>query len=112
MLHKKDQSRVKEVWYRVEEDKPIDRADIEKGFEISKGEYVVVADEELKKIAPATQQPWTSFSSWAMTKALLRGHHCGPSIQGPDCQRPSHRQRAYCHQRENDDSGKSMFGAQ
>src|ERR1700693_446489 len=54
MLHKKDQSRVKEVWYCVEEDKPIDRADIEKGFEISKGEYVVVADEELKKIAPAT----------------------------------------------------------
>jgi len=54
MLHKKDQSRVKEVWYCVEEDKPIDRADIEKGFEISKGEYVAVADEELKKIAPAT----------------------------------------------------------
>jgi DNA end-binding protein Ku len=54
MLHKKDQSRVKEVWYCVEEDKPIDRADIEKGFEINKGEYVVVTDGELKKIAPAT----------------------------------------------------------
>ena len=31
MLHKKDESRVKEVWYCVEENKPIDRADIVKG---------------------------------------------------------------------------------
>jgi DNA end-binding protein Ku len=54
MLHKKDQSRVKEVWYCVQEDKPIDRTDIEKGYEISKGKYVVVEDEELKKIAPPT----------------------------------------------------------
>jgi DNA end-binding protein Ku len=54
MLHKKDQSRVKEVWYCVEEDKPIERADIEKGYETGKGKYVVVEDEELKKIAPPT----------------------------------------------------------
>ena len=54
MLHKKDQSRVKEVWYCIEEDKPIDRGEIEKGYEVRKGEYVVVNDEELKKIAPAT----------------------------------------------------------
>ncbi|HEY1757385.1 MAG TPA: Ku protein [Bryobacteraceae bacterium] len=54
MLHKKDRSRLKEVWYCVEEDKPIQRSDIEKGYEVSKGEYVVVEDEELKKIAPAT----------------------------------------------------------
>src|SRR5580693_5353489 len=54
MLHKKDQARVKEVWYCVEEDKPITRADIEKGYEISKSKYVVVEDEELKKIAPPT----------------------------------------------------------
>jgi DNA end-binding protein Ku len=54
MLHKKDQSRVKEVWYCVAEDKPIDRSDIVKGYEISKGKYVVVEDEELKKIAPPT----------------------------------------------------------
>jgi DNA end-binding protein Ku len=54
MLHKKDQSRVREVWYCIEEDKPIDRSDIEKGFEVSKGKYVVVDDEQLKKIAPPT----------------------------------------------------------
>src|SRR6266699_1819693 len=54
MLHRKDLSRVKEVWYCAEEDKPIERADIVKGYEASKGEYVVVGEEELKNIAPAT----------------------------------------------------------
>src|ERR1019366_816259 len=54
MLHKKDESRVKEVWYCVEENKPIDRADIVKGYEYGKGKYVVVDDAELKKVAPPT----------------------------------------------------------
>src|SRR3981189_3236492 len=54
MLHKKDLSRVKEVWYCAEEDKPIERSEIVKGYEAAKGEYVVVEDEDLKKIAPPT----------------------------------------------------------
>jgi DNA end-binding protein Ku len=54
MLHKKDLSRVKEVWYCVEENKPIQRSEIVKGYEAAKDEYVVVDDEELKKIAPTT----------------------------------------------------------
>jgi len=54
MLHKKDLSRVKEVWYCAEEDKPIQRGDIVKGYEVSKGEYVVVDEEELSGIAPST----------------------------------------------------------
>ena len=54
MLHRKDLSRVKEVWYCAEENKPIERKDIVKGYETSKGEYVVVEDEELKAIAPTT----------------------------------------------------------
>jgi len=54
MLHKKDLSRVKEVWYCAEEDKPIERSDIVKGYETGKGEYIVVDEEELKKIAPTT----------------------------------------------------------
>src|SRR5438477_10973301 len=54
MLHKKDLSRVKEVWYCAEEDKPIQRADIIKGYETGKGEYVVVEPEDLKKIEPPT----------------------------------------------------------
>ena len=54
MLHEKDLSRVKEVLYCAEEDKPITRGDIVKGTEVTKGEYVVVTDEELKKVAPPT----------------------------------------------------------
>ncbi len=54
MLHRKDLSRVKEVWYCAEEDKRIERSEIVKGYETSKGEYVVVDDEELKNAAPAT----------------------------------------------------------
>lgn len=54
MLHKKDRSRVKQVWYCAEEDAPIERADIVKGYEAGKGEYVVVDDAELKKVAPPT----------------------------------------------------------
>jgi len=54
MLHKKDLSRVKEVWYCAEENKPIERSDIVKGYETGKNQYVVVDDEELKKIAPTT----------------------------------------------------------
>lgn len=54
MLHKKDMSRIKEVYYCRAEDKPLKRDDIVKGFEVSKDEYVTVTDEELEKIAPKT----------------------------------------------------------
>jgi DNA end-binding protein Ku len=54
LLHEKDLSRVKEVWYCAAEDKPIERSEMVKGYEVEKGEYVTVDDEELKKIAPAT----------------------------------------------------------
>jgi DNA end-binding protein Ku len=54
MLHNKDLSRVKEILYCEAEDKPISRSDIVKGIEIRKGSYVVVTDEELKKVAPPT----------------------------------------------------------
>ena len=54
MLHKKDLSRVKEVWFCAKEDKRIDRSEIVNGYEKDKGKYVVVEDEELKQIAPAT----------------------------------------------------------
>jgi DNA end-binding protein Ku len=54
MLHRKDLSRIKEVWYCAKEDKPVDRSEIVKGYEVSKGDYIVVEDDDLKKIAPAT----------------------------------------------------------
>ncbi|HLH00879.1 MAG TPA: Ku protein [Bryobacteraceae bacterium] len=54
MLHKKDMSRVKEVFYCRAEDKPLDKGDIVKGYEVSKDEYVVIDQAELDKIAPKT----------------------------------------------------------
>jgi DNA end-binding protein Ku len=54
MLHKKDLSRVKSVLYCAAENIPIERSDIVKGYETDKDDQVVVADEELKKIAPPT----------------------------------------------------------
>ena len=54
MLHGEDLSRVKEVFYCRDEDKPLKRDDIVRGYEVAKGEFVVVTDEELKKIAPKT----------------------------------------------------------
>jgi DNA end-binding protein Ku len=54
MLHKKDESRLKEVWYCAEENKPVDRSEIVKGYESAKGKYVVIDDADLKKVAPPT----------------------------------------------------------
>lgn len=54
LLHKKDMSRVKEVYFCQAEDKPLKRDDLVRGFEVSKGEYVVVEQEDLDKIAPPT----------------------------------------------------------
>src|SRR5579884_40732 len=53
-LHKDDHSRVKQVLYCQAEDKPIARSEIVKGFEYEKDHWVVVEDEEIKKMAPAT----------------------------------------------------------
>lgn len=54
MLHEKDHSRIKEVWYCAEENRPVPRDQIVKGYEHAKNEYVVIDDEDLKKIAPPT----------------------------------------------------------
>jgi DNA end-binding protein Ku len=53
-LHKHDNSRIKQVIYCQAEDKPIPRDEIVKGYEYEKGKYVVIEDEEIKKVAPKT----------------------------------------------------------
>jgi DNA end-binding protein Ku len=53
-LHKADHSRVKQILYCQLEDKPIQRSDIVKGYEYEKDKYVVIDDEEIKKVAPKT----------------------------------------------------------
>lgn len=54
MLHRDDNSRVRQQLYCAEEDKPIDRSETVKGYEFRKGEYVVIEPEEIKKIEPRT----------------------------------------------------------
>jgi len=53
-LHKTDNSRVRQVLYCAAEDKPIPRTEIVKGYEYEKDRYVVIEDEEIKKVAPQT----------------------------------------------------------
>src|SRR5580698_953756 len=53
-LHKADGSRIKQVIFCQTEDKQIPRSEIVKGYEYEKDRYVVIDDEEIKKVAPAT----------------------------------------------------------
>jgi len=53
-LHKHDGSRIKQMVYCAAEDKPIPRSEIVKGYEYEKGKYVVIDDEDIKKVAPKT----------------------------------------------------------
>jgi DNA end-binding protein Ku len=53
-LHKSDNSRIKQVVYCQAEDKPVPRSELVKGYEYEKDRYVVIEDEEIKKMAPNT----------------------------------------------------------
>src|SRR5437764_2542652 len=54
LLHKEDHSRIRQVTYCALEDKPIPRTDTVKGYEYEKDHYVVIDDEDIKKVAPKT----------------------------------------------------------
>jgi len=53
-LHKSDNSRIKQVTYCQAEDKPVPRSELVKGYEYEKDRYVVIDDEDIKKMAPNT----------------------------------------------------------
>jgi len=50
MLHEKDRSRLKQQYVCVKEGTVVPRSEIVKGFEVAKGRYVVLADEELRAL--------------------------------------------------------------
>jgi DNA end-binding protein Ku len=54
LLHKEDHSRIKQVTFCQAEDKPVPRSDLIKGYEYEKDHYVVVDEEDIKKVAPKT----------------------------------------------------------
>ena len=54
LLHAKDNSRIKQVIFCQAEDKPVPRSEIVKGYEYEKDHYVVIDEEDIKKVAPKT----------------------------------------------------------
>lgn len=54
MLHRDDNTRVKQQLYCPADERVVERAEIVKGYEYRKGEYVVIEPEEVKKIEPRT----------------------------------------------------------
>src|SRR3954447_1435636 len=54
LLHKDDHSRIKQMTYCQLEDKPIARSETVKGYEYEKDHYVVIDEEDIKKVAPRT----------------------------------------------------------
>src|SRR5579863_6631470 len=54
MLHRTDKSRLKQQYICQAEGVVVDRADMVKGYEFRKDEYVVIEPEEIKKIEPQT----------------------------------------------------------
>ena len=54
LLHAKDNSRIKQVTFCQAEDKPVPRSELVKGYEYEKDHYVVIDEEDIKKVAPKT----------------------------------------------------------
>lgn len=54
LLHAKDNSRIKQVTFCQAEDQPVPRGELVKGYEYEKGRYVVIEEEDIKKVAPKT----------------------------------------------------------
>ncbi len=54
MLHRDDNTRVKQQLYCPADNRVVERSEIVKGYEYSKGVYVVIEPEEIKKIEPKT----------------------------------------------------------
>src|SRR5690349_9252795 len=54
LLHKDDHSRIRQVTYCQAEDKPVSRSELVKGYEYEKDHYVVIDEEDIKKVAPKT----------------------------------------------------------
>ncbi len=50
MLHEKDQSRLKQQYVCVKEGTVVPRSEMVKGFEVSKGRYVILTDDELRAL--------------------------------------------------------------
>lgn len=55
-IHEPCHSRIKQQIYCPTCDRTVERSELAKGFEVEKDSYVIVEDDEIKKIAPESQQ--------------------------------------------------------
>src|SRR5688572_29704077 len=55
-MHKPCHSRIKQQIFCPACDRTVERSELVKGYEIEKDSYVIVEDEEIKKIAPPSQE--------------------------------------------------------
>jgi DNA end-binding protein Ku len=56
MLHRDDNTRIKQQLYCPADNRVVERSEIVKGYEYQKGVYVIVEPQEIKKIEPKTAQ--------------------------------------------------------
>src|SRR5580704_8026767 len=54
LLHAKDNSRIKQVTFCQTENEPVPRSELVKGYEYEKDHYVVIEEDDIKKVAPKT----------------------------------------------------------
>src|SRR6202011_3146476 len=54
MMHRTDKSRLQQQYICKAEGVVVDRADMVKGYEFHKDEYIIIEPEEIKKIEPQT----------------------------------------------------------
>src|SRR5450755_2872913 len=54
LLHAKDNSRIKQVTFCQAEHEPVPRSELVKGYEYEKDHYVVIEEEDIRKVAPRT----------------------------------------------------------
>ncbi len=54
MLHRDDNTRIKQQLWCPHDERVVERSEIVKGFEYRKGEYVIIEPDEIKKIEPKT----------------------------------------------------------
>jgi DNA end-binding protein Ku len=55
-LHKECHTRLRQPLYCPKHERIVDRSEVVKGYEYEKGHYVLIEDQELKKIAPASSK--------------------------------------------------------
>src|ERR1035438_6824885 len=53
-LHAKDDSRIKQKVFCQAEDREVPRSELVKGYEYEKDHYVVIEEEDIRKVAPQT----------------------------------------------------------